>query len=115
MHDERARDEGYARREYEVAQRLVLDVVVEHRLGHERAGRAEEDGVTVGRRFGDLSGTDSPSRAAAVLDDHGLSQHFSQSGSDDPRRDVYVSTGDERDDDRIGWMVALAIGDCGCK
>src|SRR5262249_25114738 len=114
VHAQRARNERYLRRVDEVAQRVILDVVVKHCLGHERAGRAEQYRVSVGRGFRDHGGADPASRSGAVIDDHGLPQYFRHPGSDGPRVDVDISAGRERDDDadRLRWVV-LAPGDSG--
>jgi hypothetical protein len=89
---------------------MVAGVVVKRRLHCERAARAEQQRVAVGRRFRDERRADPASRAAAILHDDGLAKRFGKSRRDDACSDIDVSARRKRYDDANGLARIRAGG-----
>ena len=96
--------EGHRRGERdrrEVLRRIVGQLLVERRVGGERAGRHEEQRVAVGRRLGDRGRGDHRAAAGAVFNDDRLAEPLFQLRLELPaRHDVHRAARPERQDQR---------------
>ena len=82
----------------EVARELVAHIRIDVlRAGH-RAAR-QQQGVAIGRRFGDKALADHAAGARPVLDDELLPEELAHLGRHLPRHEVVAASRSDRDDD----------------
>jgi hypothetical protein len=100
MHHQRVGRGSDAADRLEILARVVADIAVEGRSDRERAGIAQQDGVTVGRALRHRAASDGAAGAAAVVDDDRLLECLAHLVGDDAPDDGRAATGRERYDQR---------------
>ena len=82
----------------EILQRIVAELGLHEGIDGERAVRADEQRVAVGRRARHRFGADAAAGAAAVVDHHRLAERARDPFADQAADDVGIAAGRERHD-----------------
>src|SRR6516165_6880130 len=102
---------GRERNQGEVLERIIGQAAGGDGIEHHGDIHHGEQGVAVGRHFGDAGGRDRGIGAGLVFDHHRLVPHLAQALADDAHEDVGRSAGRERHDDADGSIgIAVAVG-----
>ena len=101
----------------EILQRIVVELGLHERVDGERAVRAGEQRVAVGRRARRHLGAEAAARAGAVLDHEGLAERLAHALAAQPRDEVRIAAGRERHDHahrlvRIGGVGGARQSGC---
>jgi len=109
VHHEHVGNRGERRNGCKGAQRIVAGRGIQVRIDDERR-RAHQQGVAVGRGFGDRAVRDIPARAQALLGQHLLAERGRQLEREQARHRVGAARKGQKQADRLG-RIALRGGE----
>src|SRR5438094_1909904 len=98
-HTQKRRVLGCERDRRKILERVIREIAACKRIEHQRDIHCRQQGVAVGRRFGDAGGANRGIGAGLISDHHRLSPDLAQPLRDHAREDVGRSAGRERHDD----------------